>query len=112
MERKELTSIWYPIIFVGILTFLTRLSFIVLSDMIKLHPRVRSAFRYIPIAVLSAIIFPELVQNHDAQILFYFPRIFAGLFAILIAWRTRNIILTITGGMLVLYIMQYLFILR
>jgi branched-subunit amino acid transport protein len=103
-----LTSIWYPIIIVGILTFLTRLSFIVLSNKIKLHPKVQGAFRYIPIAVLSAIIFPELFQFHDANIILAFPRIIAGLFAILIAARTRNIILTITGGMLILYIMQYI----
>lgn len=102
-----MSSIWYSIILVGIFTFLTRLSFIILSDKIKLHPDVQRALRFVPIAVLTAIIIPELVQTNDARILFIFPRLFAGIFAILIAWRTRNIFLTIITGMLSLYLLNY-----
>jgi len=103
-----MSSIWNSIILVGIFTFLTRLSFIILSDKTKLRPNVQSALRFVPIAVLSAIIIPELVQTNDAQILFIFPRLIAGILAIFVAWRTRNIILTIITGMLSLYLLNYL----
>jgi branched-subunit amino acid transport protein len=103
-----MSSIWYSIILVGIFTFLTRLSFILLSDKIKLQPNVQRALRFVPIAVLSAIVFPELVQNNATQYFYYFPRIIAGMFAIFIAWRTRNILLTIITGMLVLYFLSYI----
>ena len=103
-----MSSIWYSIILVGIFTFLTRLSFIILSDKINLQPNVKRALRFVPIVVLSAIIIPELFQNNDAQLLSIFPQIFAGILAIFIAWRTRNIILTIITGMLSLYFLNYL----
>lgn len=103
-----MSSIWYSIILVGIFTFSTRLSFILLSDKIKLQPIVQRALRFVPIAVLSAIVFPELVQNNATHYLYYFPRIIAGMFAIFIAWRTRNILLTIITGMLVLYFLSYI----
>ena len=103
-----MSSIWISIILVGIFTFLTRLSFIFLSDKIKLQPTVQRALRFVPIAVLSAIIIPELVQTNDTQILFIIPRIFAGVIAIFVAWRTKNILLTIITGMLSLYLLNYL----
>ena len=103
-------SIWYSIILVGIFTFLTRLSFIILSDKIKLQPNAQRALQFVPIVVLSAIIIPELIQTKDAQIIFIFPRLFAGILAIFIAWRTRNIIFTIITGMLSLFFLNYLIV--
>ena len=106
MERKALNSIWYSIIFVGLLTYLSRLSFIFLSEKIQIHPQIYRTFRYIPISVLSAIIIPELIQKSGPQNFVVEPRLVAGLIAILIAWRTKNVILTITLGMFVLYLVQ------
>lgn len=102
-----MTSIWYSIILVGFLTFLTRLSFIILSDKIKLPSLAQRGLRLVPIAVLSAIILPELVQNNGGPILIYLPRLVAGALAILVAWRTKNIIITILTGMIALYILNY-----
>jgi len=103
-----MSSIWYSIIIVGIFTFLTRLSFILYSDKIKLQPNIQRALQFVPIAVLSAIIIPELIQTNDSQILLIFPRLFAGFLAIIIAWRTRNIVLTIIIGMVSLYLLNFL----
>lgn len=36
------------------------------------------------------------------------PRLYAGLAAALIAWTTRNVLLTIAGGMLALWLLQWL----
>jgi branched-subunit amino acid transport protein len=101
-------SIWYSIIIVGVLTYLSRLSFILFSEKIRLRPFVLRTFKYIPIVVLAAIIFPEVIKPVEPYFVF-FPRLAAGLFAIFISWRTKNVILTIICGMLMLYFIQFLF---
>jgi branched-subunit amino acid transport protein len=103
-----MNSIWYPIIFVGILTFSSRFSFIAFSENFQIHPQIYRTFKYIPIAVLAAIIAPEIVKSTDIQNIISVPRLVAGTIAILVAWRTKNVILTITVGMLIHYLIQYL----
>lgn len=103
-----MSLVWFSIIIVGILTFLTRFSFIVLSGKVKVIPNFQHALRFVPIVVLSAIIVREMIPTNYAKILLILPRFLAGTFAIFIAWRTRNIILTIITGMLSLYLLNYL----
>jgi branched-subunit amino acid transport protein len=63
----------------------------------------------VPPAVLSAIILPEMLI-HNGQVTFTLanPRLFAGILAILVAWRFRSTFLTIIAGMLCLYGLLYL----
>ena len=51
-------SLWLVILLAGLLTFATRLSFILLHDHIKLPNWVQRGLRFVPLAVLSALIFP------------------------------------------------------
>ena len=53
-------NIWIIMIAIGLLTFATRLSFIALLERIKLPVTFQRALRFVPIAILSAIIAPEL----------------------------------------------------
>lgn len=103
-----MNSIWIPIIFVGILTYFSRFSFIAFSENLHIHPKIYRTFKYIPISVLAAIIVPEIAKSTDIQNIISLPRLAAGAIAILVAWRTKNVILTITVGMLILYLIQYL----
>jgi branched-subunit amino acid transport protein len=59
--------------------------------------------------VLCAIILSDMLQR-DEQISLSAanPRLLAGTLAILVAWRTRNIFLTIVAGMLALYLFLFL----
>ena len=103
-----MANIWLTITIAGLLTFLTRLSFFILLDHWQPPELLRRGLRYVPPAVLSAIIFPELLM-HDGT-LFLSPlnfRLIAGLAAVLVGWRTRNIFLTIAVGMAVLYALQW-----
>jgi len=102
-----MNQIWFSIIVVGILTYLSRLSFIMFLEKIRLYSLVLRAFKFIPIAVLTAIILPEIIKTGET-ISFVYPRVFASLFAICISWRTKNVILTIISGMAMLYLVQYL----
>jgi len=57
--------------------------------------------------VLSAIIFPELLfMDGRLDLSLDNNRLLAGLVAILVAWRTRNTLLTIAVGMAALLILQ------
>lgn len=102
-------TVWLTIVFAGILTFLTRLSFFVLLDRWTPPDLLKRGLRYVPPAVLSAIIFPELLI-HDGALNFSLSnvRFLAGLVAILVGWRTRNILLTIAAGMAAFYLLGLL----
>jgi branched-subunit amino acid transport protein len=93
----------------GALTFATRLSFIVLLAHVEPPPLVRRGLRLVPPAVLSAIILPELlVRDGTVDASLRNPRLLAGAIAAAIAWRTRNVPLTIAAGMAALWALQRL----
>lgn len=101
--------LWAAVIVAGILTYVTRLSFILLYGQIRMPNLLVRALRFVPTAVLSAIIFPELlVADGTLFISIRNPRLLAGILAILVALRTKNVIYTILIGMLALWILQYL----
>jgi branched-subunit amino acid transport protein len=100
-------SLWLVMLLAGLLTFGTRLSFILLLDRIKVTGWFRRGLRFVPAAVLSAIILPELVtRNAVLDITLRNPQLYAGALAILVAWRTKNVLLTIIVGMAALLIFQ------
>lgn len=102
-------TIWLLILVAGLLTFGTRLSFISLLHKIKVPGWFMRSLRFVPMAVLSAIIFPQLTtRNSVLDISWHNPQLFAGAIAILVAWRTRNVLLTILAGMAALLIFQAL----
>ena len=101
---------WLTIIAAGLLTYATRLSSIILYGMFEMPNQVERALRFVPVAVLTAIFFPELTYIQEELMLsFRNPRLLAGLLAIFVAWRTRNVMYTIVIGMLTLWILQFLF---
>jgi branched-subunit amino acid transport protein len=102
-------EIWLTIIGAGLLTFLTRLSFIFLLGRWQPPLRLARALRFVPPAVLSAIIFPEVLMNGGSLHLAADNlRLWAALLAALIAWRTRSVLLTIAVGMGTLYLLTWL----
>jgi branched-subunit amino acid transport protein len=100
-------NIWLVMLLGGLLTFATRLSFIFLLDRIKVPDWFRRGLRFVPVAVLSAIILPELT-NPGGNLLLPWrnPQLLAGLVAILVAWKTKNVLLTIAAGMGALLVFQ------
>jgi branched-subunit amino acid transport protein len=62
----------------------------------------------VPPAVLSAIVFPELlVQDGHLAVNMDNHRLIAGVIAILVAWRFKKIMPTILAGMAALWLRQY-----
>ncbi len=99
--------LWATIIIVGLLTLGIRLSFIVFMGKMQISPIMQQALRFVPIAVLSALIAPALFfPKGSLEIALSNFRLIAGIFAILVAWRTKNVLLTILSGMACLLILQ------
>ncbi len=98
--------IWLTMFLVGLGTYATRLSFILLFGRRKIPDSVKRALRFVPPAVLTAIIFPELLlPGGMLDLSLDNERLLAGLLAGLVAWRTRNIVLTIIAGMTLLLLL-------
>jgi branched-subunit amino acid transport protein len=105
----NITGIWIAIVIIGAFTFATRLSFILLLGQREIPPLLGRALRLVPPAVLSAIIFPEVLRPGGRLDLSPGnPRLLAGLLAAVVAWRTKNIFLTIGAGMAALLLLQAL----
>ena len=99
--------LWLSIIIVGLLTLGIRLSFMLFMGQTQIRPMVQQALRFVPVAVLSALIAPALFLSGGVLNLSLGNiRLIAGIVAILVAWRTKNVLLTILIGMACLLILQ------
>lgn len=101
---------WLAVIAAGLLTYATRLSPIISYGRFEMPNTVERGLRFVPVAVLTAIFLPELVYlQQDLMISYRNPRFIAGLLAIVVAWRTKNVMYTILIGMLALWLLQFIF---
>ena len=103
-------NIWLVFLLGGLLTFGMRFSFIYLLGRFEIPEMMRRALRFVPPAVLSAIVVPELmVQSDQINLSLTNFRLLAGMVAVLIAWKTKNTLLTILAGILALLFLEFLF---
>jgi len=100
-----MSAIWITMALAGALTFLIRLSFIGLLGKWQPPGWAQRALRFVPPAVLSAIVFPEVLVR-DGSFAPLSPRLAAAVLAALVVWRTRSAILAIVVGMGVLLALQ------
>lgn len=100
-------GVWVAMVVSGLLTFLIRLSFIGLLGKWQPPPLAQRALRYVPAAVLAAIIVPEVLVR-EGQIDPINPRMAAALIAAAVARLTRSALLAIVAGMAALLLIQAL----
>jgi branched-subunit amino acid transport protein len=102
-------ALWLAIILAGVITYSIRLSFIVLLNRIDVPVWFRRSLRFVPVAVLTAIIVPETATfQATVNLTLSNPQVPAALVAVLVAWRTRNVLLTIIAGMVAFLVFQAL----
>lgn len=95
---------WLTLVLAGLATFAIRASFIALAGRRDTPGWVMRLLRFVPLAVLSAIIALELAAaGGDPATRVANPRLMAGVLAAAVAWRSRNVLLTIGVGMLSLW---------
>jgi branched-subunit amino acid transport protein len=95
------------IIAIGVGTYLTRLSFIWLADRVDKFAHLQKALKFVPVAVLPAIVMPALLCHDGA--LDISPgngRLVGGVVAILVARLTKNVLWTTIAGMGTLWLIQ------
>lgn len=103
-------NIWLVMLLGGALTFGMRMSFIYLFGRFDIPAVVKRALRFVPPAVLSALIAPALfLPNNKLDLGLDNHRLLAGVVAILVAWKTKNTLLTILAGMAALLFLQVIF---
>ncbi|MFN8387869.1 MAG: AzlD domain-containing protein [Anaerolineales bacterium] len=101
-------TIWIVMLLGGLLTFGMRFSLIYAFGRLHVPETMRKAFHYVPPAVLSAIVFPELFLRDNALMLSVENhRLLAGLFAVIVAWVSKNTLITILAGMVALFLLQF-----
>lgn len=88
-----------------LVTFGVRYPVLALVSRLPMPPRLEQALRYVPPAVLMAIITPAIFMPEDGRLWVGLDNsaLMAGIVAALIAWRTRNLLFTIVLGMLVFW---------
>jgi branched-subunit amino acid transport protein len=85
-----------------------RMSFIYLFGRFEMPAMVTRSLRFVPPAVLSAIIAPALfMPNNTLDVSLNNYRLMAGVAAILVGWRTKNTLLTILAGMAALLVLMW-----
>ena len=105
-------NIWLVMLLGGLITFGMRFSLIYLlaEGRFQVPETMRRALHYVPPAVLSAIVFPELLLRDGILYLSLENfRLMAGLVAILVAWFSKNTLITIIAGMVALFLLQFFF---
>ncbi|GGL77636.1 hypothetical protein GCM10010840_14430 [Deinococcus aerolatus] len=100
-------TIWLLILGVGAGSLMLRASFLVLLRGRKLPEGVILSLGLVPAAVLAALIAPELLYTPGTGTFAPFgPRLAAGLLAAAVAWKTRNLLLTLIAGLGLLLILD------
>ncbi len=100
-----LDLLWSIIGILGIGTFLIRVSFLELFELFEEIPDwLEDALRFIPVAVLAAIVLPHMVTlDATLSISIVERKLLAGAVAAIVAWRTENMLATIAVGMGILW---------
>ncbi len=100
-------KLWVVILAVGAINYASRLSFIAFFARRSIPPLLARALRYVPAAMLMALIVPMVVAP-GAGIETINPRIPAAIIAAAVAWRTRSTLKTMFAGMGALWLLQSL----
>jgi branched-subunit amino acid transport protein len=89
----------------ALVTFAIRYPVLALLGKFTLPPTVFRALKFVPPAVLTAIIVPSMLMPDGERIDLSLMNsyLIAGIIAGLVAWRSRNLLLTIVLGMLTLW---------
>ncbi|WP_435360332.1 AzlD domain-containing protein [Haloarchaeobius sp. DFWS5] len=99
-------AVWLVILLAGLGTYAIRLSFILLLGRLDaVPPRLETVLRFVPAAVLAALVVPSVVAMDPSFGLDYeLTKVVAAVAAGIVAWRTENVLATIGVGMVTLWV--------
>jgi branched-subunit amino acid transport protein len=100
-------KLWAVIFTVGLLNYLSRLSFIAVFARRSMPPMLGRALKYVPAAMLTALILPMIVADPvSGNAMNVSPKVIAALIAGAVAYFTRSTLWTLGTGMAALWLLQ------
>lgn len=101
-------KLWIVIAIVGVLNYLSRLSFIAIFARRHVPALLGRAFRYVPAAMLTALVLPMIVAaSPEDPTIVSTPKIVAAVAAGVVAFFTHSTLKTLATGMLALWALQF-----
>lgn len=101
---------FYLILGMMVVTFGVRYPVLALLGKFTMPKQVIKALSFVPVTVLTAIIVPEMLMGDGIiDIGTANPALFAGLVAVLVSWKTKNLTWTILAGMGTFYLWRFIF---
>jgi branched-subunit amino acid transport protein len=102
-------KLWVVIFAVGLLNYLSRLSFIAVFARRTIPPLLGRALKYVPAAMLTALIVPMIAADPMAgSAMAVNPKVIAAIVAGIVAFFTRSSLWTLAIGMLALWLLHWL----
>lgn len=99
-------DMWLAIVLAGAGTYAQRASFLAFAHRLTEVPvAVERVLRQIPAAVLAAMVVPALVRPEGTVDLTQ-PRLFAGLIAAVVSWKTRSVAATLVAGLVAVVVLE------
>ena len=100
-------SLWWLILGMLAITFLTRFSFFAWPDL-RFARAIKQGLHYVPVAVLTAIVVPGmLMPEGELWLDWRNAYLLAGLLAIVVAALTRHLLATIALGLLSFFLLRW-----
>lgn len=105
----EYAWLWVLMLFMGLVTFAIRVSFLVLPASTKLPDLFERALKYVAAAVLPALVIPDVLFRAPPVGWAFDPvRLIAATVAVIVALWTKNVLATLTSGMGMLWLLKWL----
>ena len=101
-------ELWLTLAGMAIIVFTVRYAPMAMLERFRLPGWARQALRFVPAATLAGLVFPALLTEGGRWAGFGHPQLWAGVLAALVAWRTRNVVLTTVVGLVALAIIRAL----
>ena len=100
-QNPDDALVWFVILCLTVGTYLFRISFFLLFDRFdEVPPVLERLLRFVPPAVLAALVAPSMVApNGTVSLTLTNVHLLAGAIAGIVAYRTENLLATITVGL-------------
>lgn len=110
VSEVDMVYAWVLMIGMGLITFALRFGPLTLFSKIDLPRLAHQSFRLVIPAVFAALVMPVLVLINGTPILnpFANAKLIAAAVAVIVAWRTNHMLLTLAAGMLVIWGLKWL----
>ena len=101
---------WTSIFIAGFITYFTRMGMITLIDKNVFNENFRKILNFVPSVVFPSIIFPGVfLDDYGSLVTITDPKIYGAITAITVGYLSRNVILTITSGLVSYWILIFFF---